>query len=82
MTSLAWLIPAALTLGGLGLAAFLWSLKSGQYDDLEGAAWRALEDRPPDAPEDHRHAASHGTLATSKGHAPQAGALEGKDGSA
>lgn len=45
MTSLAWLIPAALVLGGLGLAAFLWSLRSGQYEDLEGAAWRALQDR-------------------------------------
>lgn len=47
MTSLAWLIPAALVLGGLGLAAFLWSLKSGQYEDLDGAAWRALQDRDP-----------------------------------
>lgn len=47
MTSLAWLIPAALVLGGLGLAAFLWSLKSGQYEDLDGAAWRALQDRSP-----------------------------------
>lgn len=46
MTSLAWLIPAALALGGLGLAAFLWSLRSGQFDDLEGAGWRALDDRP------------------------------------
>ncbi len=46
MTSLAWLIPAALALGGIGLAAFLWSLKSGQFDDLEGASWRALEDKP------------------------------------
>lgn len=46
MTSLAWLIPAALILGGLGLAAFLWSLNSGQYDDLEGASWRALADDP------------------------------------
>ncbi len=54
MTSLAWLIPAALILGGLGLAAFLWSLKSGQYDDLEGAAWRALDDRPPQIPETSR----------------------------
>jgi len=44
MTSLAWLIPAALALGGLGLAAFLWSLHSGQYEDLDGAAWRALQD--------------------------------------
>ena len=47
MTSLAWLIPVALFLGGLGLAAFLWSLKSGQYDDLDGAAWRALTDDQP-----------------------------------
>ena len=44
MTALAWLIPAARALGGLGLAAFLWSLNSGQYDDLEGASWRALAD--------------------------------------
>lgn len=44
MTSLAWLIPVALLLGGVGLAAFLWSLNNGQYDDLDGAAWRALTD--------------------------------------
>jgi len=50
MTALAWLIPAALSLGGLGLLAFLWSLKTGQYEDLEGAAWRALEDEEPDTP--------------------------------
>ncbi|MEZ5899034.1 MAG: cbb3-type cytochrome oxidase assembly protein CcoS [Hyphomicrobiaceae bacterium] len=50
MTSLAWLIPVALFLGGLGLAAFLWSLKTHQYDDLEGAAWRALDDEKPHAP--------------------------------
>lgn len=46
MTSLAWLIPCALVLGGLGLAAFLWSINSGQYDDLDGAAWRAISDDP------------------------------------
>ncbi len=44
MTALAWLIPAALVLGLLGLAAFLWSLRSGQYEDLDGAAWRAIDD--------------------------------------
>lgn len=48
MSALAWLIPAALLLGGLGLAAFLWSLRSGQFEDLEGAAWRAIEDETPD----------------------------------
>jgi len=41
---LVYLIPAALLLGGLGLAAFLWSLRSGQYEDLEGAAERILLD--------------------------------------
>ena len=47
MTALAWLVPLALLMGGVGLAAFLWSLKSGQYEDMEGAAYRALEDEPP-----------------------------------
>ena len=44
MTAIAWLLPVALFLGGLGLCGFLWSLHSGQYDDLEGAGWRALDD--------------------------------------
>lgn len=44
MTALLFLIPAALLLGGLGLAAFIWSIKSGQYDDLDGAAERILLD--------------------------------------
>jgi cbb3-type cytochrome oxidase maturation protein len=48
MTSLAWLIPVALLLGGVGLGALLWALKSGQFEDLEGAAYRALEDEPPE----------------------------------
>lgn len=48
MTALAWLVPAALVLGALGLGAFLWALRSGQFEDLEGAAYRALEDDPPD----------------------------------
>lgn len=44
------LIPAALLLGGLGLAAFLWSLKANQYEDLDGAAQRILlEDEPSDS---------------------------------
>jgi cbb3-type cytochrome oxidase maturation protein len=38
------LVPLALCLGLAGLAAFLWSLRSGQYDDLDGAAWRAIAD--------------------------------------
>lgn len=38
------LIPVAMALGLIGLAAFLWSLRSGQYDDLQGAAERILDD--------------------------------------
>jgi cbb3-type cytochrome oxidase maturation protein len=44
MTNLAFLIPVALFLGGLGLGAFLWALRSGQYEDLDGAAERILLD--------------------------------------
>ncbi|MBL6952760.1 MAG: cbb3-type cytochrome oxidase assembly protein CcoS [Alphaproteobacteria bacterium] len=44
MTALLVLIPAALFLGLLGLAAFLWALRSGQFDDLDGAAERILHD--------------------------------------
>jgi cbb3-type cytochrome oxidase maturation protein len=39
------LIPGALLLGSLGLAAFFWSLRSGQYEDLEGDAQRILLDQ-------------------------------------
>jgi cbb3-type cytochrome oxidase maturation protein len=38
------LVPLALLLGLTGLFAFLWSLRSGQYEDLDGAAWRAISD--------------------------------------
>ena len=41
------LVPLALSVGLAGLAAFLWSLNSGQYDDLDGAAWRAIADDDP-----------------------------------
>lgn len=58
MTDFLYLIPIALVLGAAGLGAFLWSLRSGQYDDLDGAAERILfdedvplkgegQDRPP-----------------------------------
>ncbi len=59
MSVLVWLVPMALGLGLTGLCAFLWSLRSNQYDDLEGAALRILDDddlaqspsrpRPPQA---------------------------------
>jgi len=44
MTVLIYLVPIALGLGLMGLLAFLWSLRSGQYDDLEGTAYRILTD--------------------------------------
>ncbi len=50
MTALVWLIPAALALGALGLTGFLWALNSGQFDDLDGAAYRALDDKDPTDP--------------------------------
>ncbi len=49
MSGLLVLIPIALFLSGLGLVAFLWTLRSGQFDDLEGSAERILfedEKRP------------------------------------
>jgi cbb3-type cytochrome oxidase maturation protein len=42
MTNLLLLIPVALVLGLLGLLAFLWAMRSGQFDDLDGAANRIL----------------------------------------
>ena len=44
MSGLALLIPIALLLGLSGLGAFLWSLSAGQYEDLDGAAVRILDD--------------------------------------
>ena len=44
MTVLVYLMPAALFLGLLGLAGFLWALRTGQFDDLDGAAQRILID--------------------------------------
>lgn len=44
MTGLAFLIPIALGMGLLGLVAFLWSMRHGQYDDMDGAANRILID--------------------------------------
>jgi cbb3-type cytochrome oxidase maturation protein len=47
MDSLLLLIPVALVLGLIGLAGFLWAMKSGQFDDLDGAANRILFDDEP-----------------------------------
>ncbi|MEM6439365.1 MAG: cbb3-type cytochrome oxidase assembly protein CcoS [Pseudomonadota bacterium] len=50
MTILLITVPVSILLGGIGLAAFMWSLRSGQYRDLDGDAARILfsdEDAPP-----------------------------------
>jgi cbb3-type cytochrome oxidase maturation protein len=44
MTIILFLLAVSLTLGAGGLGFFLWSLRSGQYDDLDGAANRILFD--------------------------------------
>lgn len=47
MEVLVFLVPLALLLGFVGLIGFLWSLRNGQYDDLEGVGWRAIADDEP-----------------------------------
>lgn len=67
MDQLIILIPIAIGLGLIGLVAFLWSLRSGQFDDLEGAAHRILfdddeeQDRPPADPTDLSHGGRPGS---------------------
>ena len=48
MSGLLYLIPIALCLGLLGLGAFMWAMRSGQFDDLDGAAERILHDEEDD----------------------------------
>ncbi len=50
MTILAYLIPISLVLGGLGLAFFVWTVRSNQYDDPDGNAQRILSDTYDDKP--------------------------------
>lgn len=57
MTNLVYLIPVALFLGGISLLAFIWALRSGQYEDLDGAAQRIfLDDDEQDKPSPTRQA--------------------------
>lgn len=50
MEVLIYLLPLAVLLGLAGLIAFFWSVKSGQFDDMEGPAWRILADDDETAP--------------------------------
>jgi cbb3-type cytochrome oxidase maturation protein len=54
MNVLVYLVPMALGLGLIGLFAFLWALKSGQYNDLDGAALRVLSDDDVEPSHDKR----------------------------
>jgi cbb3-type cytochrome oxidase maturation protein len=47
---LIFLVPIALGLGVLGLGAFLWSIRTGQYNDLDGAAERILDEEADEEP--------------------------------
>lgn len=59
MNNLLLLIPAALALGVLGLAAFLWALNANQFEDLDGAAQRVLfDDDEPAPPRERRQTGS------------------------
>ncbi|HEX2888791.1 cbb3-type cytochrome oxidase assembly protein CcoS [Vineibacter terrae] len=51
MIDFLYLVPISLGLGVIGLVAFMWSLRSGQYADLDGAAERILFDDERDAPD-------------------------------
>jgi cbb3-type cytochrome oxidase maturation protein len=48
MSILLMLLPIALFMGLLGLGAFIWALRNGQYEDMEGAAVRAILDDDDD----------------------------------
>lgn len=50
MNVLTYLIPVSLILGGLGLVAFLFTVRSKQYDDPDGAAQRILSETYDDSP--------------------------------
>lgn len=54
MNGLALLIPIALLLGLAGLGAFFWSVRSGQFEDMDGAAMRVLidDEAPAEAPDE------------------------------
>ena len=54
MSALLYLIPISIALGAIALFTFLWSLKNGQYDDLDGAANRILTDDDKPLPQESR----------------------------
>jgi cbb3-type cytochrome oxidase maturation protein len=76
MSYLAWLVPIALGMGIAGLLAFLWSMRSGQYEDLDGAAERVLLADAADAPlrqdnEVQKETSREGTRPTERKRSPK-----------
>lgn len=69
MIDFLFLIPIALGLGAVGLAAFLWSMNSGQYEDLDGAAARILFD-DPNVPAGAAHSAGQPPVPAGRGDTP------------
>lgn len=55
MNVLMYLIPIALLLGLVGLAGFIWSIRSGQFEDLDGAALRILIDEEDNQQEEQQN---------------------------
>lgn len=72
MDVLAYLIPASLILGGIGLLAFFWTLRTDQYDDPAGDSRRILSSDYDDAPKPDAAAPSE-TAASSEGKGPGGG---------
>jgi cbb3-type cytochrome oxidase maturation protein len=54
MDVIVYLIPIAIFIGLIGLAAFYWAMKSGQFEDLDGAAYRILLDDEPEPDDDQK----------------------------
>lgn len=54
MMSLLWLLPITLALGLGGVILFTWSVQSGQYEDLDAAAYRILNDDEPSSAQQNR----------------------------
>ena len=64
MNTLLLLIPVSLVVGLVALGAFMWALRSGQFDDLDGAANRILFDDDDILPP---HAETQGEVAAKNG---------------
>jgi cbb3-type cytochrome oxidase maturation protein len=60
MTAMTVLLPLSIAMGIAGLLAFMWTLRAGQYEDLDGAAVRILLENDNDEVEAHPNSPQHG----------------------